>query len=155
MPDDTLDLLRKVAEDAADLISCNCTYNPPPTRAERCDGSCTRGMALRALAQLAAAPPPTTLDVLILHSQDGADWTHAILYPSTWTPEHADAQAVEAFAAAQAENPDEWSWDDYEPELLKRGFVIPCWHHGPTWDEEHDAIKQRTANASIPNDKRD
>jgi hypothetical protein len=74
------------------------------------------------------------MQVLLLHSQDGPDWTYAVLFPDDWTPEQADARAIEAFAAAQQANPDEWSWNDYEPELTARGFTVPCWHHGPTWD---------------------
>jgi hypothetical protein len=52
--DETLELLRQVAEDARDLISCNCSYdrNTPPE--QRCDGTCTHSMAVRALQQLQA-----------------------------------------------------------------------------------------------------
>lgn len=75
--------------------------------------------------------------ILILHSSDGPDWTHAVLYPASWTPAHADREAIAAFAAAQdaAIYPDEWGWDDYEPELKQRGFILTNWHNGPTWDE--------------------
>jgi hypothetical protein len=73
-------------------------------------------------------------NVLILHSEDGEGYTRAILYPSDWTPEQAEERAVEAFVAAQAACPTEWSWEDYEPELEKRGFTVPNWHHGPIWD---------------------
>lgn len=49
---DTLQLLIQVAEDAFDLISCNCSYDSGTPIAERCDGSCTHGMAKQALKQL-------------------------------------------------------------------------------------------------------
>lgn len=76
------------------------------------------------------------LNILILPSVDGDNWTYAVLYPATWTPEQADAKAIEAFTAAQvAVGAHEWQWDDYEPELIKRGFTVTGWHHGPTWDE--------------------
>jgi hypothetical protein len=48
----TLDLLLQVAEDAADLITCNCSYPSGTKPGDRCDGSCTHGMAKRALAQI-------------------------------------------------------------------------------------------------------
>jgi hypothetical protein len=51
----TLDLLTQVAQDAANLISCNCSYAPDTPIERRCDGSCTHGMAIEALRQLAAA----------------------------------------------------------------------------------------------------
>lgn len=81
--------------------------------------------------------------ILILHSSDGPDWTHAVLYPASWSPIHADREATAAFVAAQqaADPPDEWSWDDYEPELTKRGFVITNWHNGPTWDESLEPVE--------------
>jgi hypothetical protein len=78
-------------------------------------------------------------NILILHSVDGASWTHAVLYPKDWTPEHADTLAEQAFDAAQRANGDDWSWDDYEPELQQRGFVITNWHHGPLWDDAYHA----------------
>ena len=74
------------------------------------------------------------MNVLILPSEDGQDYIHAILYPQDWACTKADRLAIEAFTAAQISNLDEWSWNDFEPELTKRGFVIPCWHNGPTWD---------------------
>lgn len=49
----TLLLLRQVAEDAASLTECNCSYDSGTEPEDRCDGSCTHGMAVRALAQLA------------------------------------------------------------------------------------------------------
>jgi len=77
-----------------------------------------------------------THNILILHSQDGPNWTHAVMYPADWQPSQADDAAVEAFKAAQVANPDEWSWDDIETELTERGFILTCWHQGPTWDED-------------------
>lgn len=78
----------------------------------------------------------TAHNVLILPSKDGEEYTRVILYPAAWTPEQAAVAAIAAFEAAQTKNPEEWSWDDYEPELVTRGFIVPCWHHGPVWDEE-------------------
>lgn len=54
--DTTIDLLRKVAEDAQDLISCNCSYERDTPPEARCDGTCTHSMAVRALQQLQAQP---------------------------------------------------------------------------------------------------
>jgi len=85
----------------------------------------------------------TANNILILHSSDGPEWTHAILYPADWQPSKADDLAVEAFEAAQLLNPDEWTWDECESELTARGFILPCWHQGPTWDEQrvpHDGV---------------
>ena len=76
------------------------------------------------------------MKILILPSVDGPDWTHAILYPDRWTTERADELVLEAFTVVQAANPEEWSWEDYAPELVKRGFVLADWHEGPAWDEE-------------------
>jgi len=53
IPDDLLLLLTQVAQDAADLVSCNCSYTASHP-SERCDGTCTHGMATRALAALQA-----------------------------------------------------------------------------------------------------
>lgn len=78
-----------------------------------------------------------TMNVLILHSVDGHEYVRAILYPDTWTPEHADLQAMRAFRIAQDGN-DAWTWEDYEPVLIQHGFVIPLWHHGPAWDCTYD-----------------
>jgi len=47
-------LLVQVAEDARDLISCNCSYDAGSER--RCDGTCTQGMATRALTLLGRVP---------------------------------------------------------------------------------------------------
>jgi hypothetical protein len=77
-----------------------------------------------------------TLNAMILRSEDTADgYVRVVLYPEHWTAKDADRLAIEAFTAAQRANPDEWSWEEYEPELEARGFVVPCWHHGPGWDE--------------------
>lgn len=72
--------------------------------------------------------------ILLLPSEDGQDYAHAVLYPASWSRDEADMRAIEAFTAGQAKNPHEWSWDDFEPELIARGFTIPCWTAGPTWD---------------------
>jgi hypothetical protein len=48
----TIELLRMVAEDAANLIGCNCSYTT--LSEQRCDGTCTHSMATRALQQLQA-----------------------------------------------------------------------------------------------------
>ena len=76
------------------------------------------------------------MNVLLLPSEDGQEFVRAILYPEDWDVARADDLAIEAFTAAQAAHPEEWSWDEYEPELEARGFIIPRWHHGPTWDCE-------------------
>jgi len=76
----------------------------------------------------------TPKKVLLLHSVDGQEYVRALLYPSEWSEEDADDRAVAVFAEAQLANPDEWSWEDYEPLLESAGFEIPLWHHGPSWD---------------------
>jgi hypothetical protein len=74
------------------------------------------------------------MHIMILLSTDGPDYTHAILYPATWTRAHADTIAAACFAAVQAADPDEWSWEDYVPRLEAAGFVLPDEHDGPVWD---------------------
>lgn len=51
----TLNLLQKVAEDTRGLVECNCSYDAGTDPANRCDGSCTYSMAVRALAALKEA----------------------------------------------------------------------------------------------------
>ena len=75
------------------------------------------------------------MDTLILPSEDGQEYVLAILYPFGWTVDQATERAIDAFKEAQRANPDEWGWEDYEPCLKRRGFVIPRWHRGPTWDK--------------------
>jgi hypothetical protein len=74
------------------------------------------------------------MKVMLLQSVDGQEWAHVVMYPETWTADHAHMQAIEAFNAAQVKHPDEWEWKQCEPELLERGFVIPICGLGPTWD---------------------
>lgn len=78
----------------------------------------------------------STHNILILPSEDGQEYAYAVLYPSNWTPEQADELATDAFTAAQQTDPNEWSWDNIEPELIARGFLCVDWHHGPVWDEQ-------------------
>lgn len=74
------------------------------------------------------------MKLLLLHSEDGQEYIRGILYPADWTEDQATRRAIAAFTKAQRANPDEWSWEDYAPELIARGFTIPDWFHGPTWD---------------------
>lgn len=81
----------------------------------------------------ATSTASTSYHILILPSDDGPDYTHAVLYPDSWTPERADREAEAALSAAKKS--DDWTWDDCEPELTERGFTVVNWHHGPTWDD--------------------
>jgi len=51
----TFMLLIQVCGDAADLLSCNCSYDSDTPHDQRCDGSCTHSMALQALRRLQEA----------------------------------------------------------------------------------------------------
>lgn len=85
MTDDTLDLLRRVAEDAADLISCNCSYSSATAPEDRCDGTCTHSMAVRALTALrehnAAGP---FLSKAARGEHPWCAWTLAFASESDW-----------------------------------------------------------------------
>jgi hypothetical protein len=48
--------------------------------------------------------------------------------------EEATKKAIDAFTEAQHAKPEEWGWEDCEPFLKQRDFVIPRWYRGPTWD---------------------
>jgi hypothetical protein len=54
---EAITLLRQVCEDAADLLSCNCSYTSGTAPEDRCDGTCTHSMALRGMAAIDALPP--------------------------------------------------------------------------------------------------
>ena len=85
-----------------------------------------------------------TYSVIILSSEDGIDWAHAVLYPKEWASEEADRRAIEAFKSSQKFDPRGWDWDDVEPELIARGFLIPPWHRGPNWDAQRVEVPEET-----------
>ena len=76
------------------------------------------------------------MNILILPSEDGQGYVRAVLYPDGWTKEQANWLAENAFTAVQRRNPSEWSWEDFEPELIACGFICAKWHYGPTWDRQ-------------------
>jgi hypothetical protein len=77
---------------------------------------------------------PFPYKLMILPSQDGQEYTAALLYPAEWVQADAERLALAIFESVQRADPEEWSWDDYEPALLAAGFIIPPMHFGPVWD---------------------
>lgn len=89
-------------------------------------------------------PDPTPLcRVLMLNSQDGAEYAWPVLYPTQWPREEAIQLAKIAVSIVKAE--DRLAVQDGEPgisnyrhrlmdELRARGFVIPETDEGPLWD---------------------
>ena len=73
--------------------------------------------------------------ILVLPSIDGFGFERYMLYPAEWPPEKAIKTADDVIAAAKTANPEEWGWEDIEPELVKRGFVVVPVAIGPNWDE--------------------
>ncbi len=77
------------------------------------------------------------LNILILPSIDGQQYTTVLAYPGNWTQQTADKNAIAAITAAQTKNPEEWCWDDLEVEFESVGFTPINWHRCPQpWDEQ-------------------
>lgn len=69
------------------------------------------------------------MNVLLLHSSDGQDWCHPVLYPKTWTEEMALERARNAIKEVQEKDPEEYDWDMEEVALTAAGFTITNWVH--------------------------
>ncbi len=84
----------------------------------------------------ASLPSLRTYSIIILSSEDGIDWAHAVIYPGDWATEEADRRAIAAFEAVQTREGDDanWTWETMKPELEARGFILAKWHRGPNWD---------------------
>ena len=74
------------------------------------------------------------MKVLILPSIDGPEWTHVVLFPNEWTQKTAHRKAERAIAAGQKAGGFEWNWTSIEEALIKQGFTLTKWEHGPFWD---------------------
>lgn len=78
--------------------------------------------------------------VVILGSQDGPDWTRAVIAPVSLPLDCAAAEAIRIMdAAKRAHNQtdeDGWMWEDLAAAFQAAGWIVPEWSYGPNWDEE-------------------
>ena len=101
-------------------------------------------VAMPVSVHTADTPDPTPpCRVLMLNSQDGAEYAWPVLYPTQWPREDAIQSAKIAVSIVKAE--DRLAVLDGEPgisnyrhrlmdELRARGFIIPDTDEGPLWD---------------------
>ena len=78
------------------------------------------------------------MSVLLLPSIDGPEWTHAVLFPLSWSERTAYRRAEKAIVAGQKQGGADWDWSSLESALRNEGFTIVRWEDGPTWDNERN-----------------
>ena len=75
------------------------------------------------------------MNVLYLPSIDGQTYSQILGYPDDWPEDRAIQEFEGVKHDIKTRYPEEWSWEEMEPELLARGFTSPIVCYGPLWDE--------------------
>ena len=74
------------------------------------------------------------MKIILLQSNDGADWVWPIVIPKGMSGKKALRIASEIIDRTKEADPDNYNQTDIENLLVAAGFQCPAYIQGPDWD---------------------